>query len=107
MCTLVCHTVTTINMYFDVVPHAVQIDVRCNEMKTKDNVTCNIVASVMYKVDPKMIEKAFYGLEDVVEQLSSYVQDTIRAGVAKLDLDKLCVTVPASASHSGVPHMST
>jgi len=67
-----------------------QLDVRVST-KTKDNVFVDILISAQYKVtdDDNQIYKAFYELEDVSEQIRSYLFDVVRAEVPKMTLDEV------------------
>ncbi len=61
------------------------------DTKTKDNVFVKIKVSVQYRVknNPKMIYKSVYELENVEEQISSYIFDVVRAEVPKLTIDEI------------------
>ena len=67
-----------------------QLDVRVST-KTKDNVFVDILISAQYKVtdEDNQIYKAFYELEDVEEQIRSYLFDVVRAEVPKMTLDEV------------------
>ena len=67
-----------------------QLDVRVST-KTKDNVFVDILISAQYKVtdENNQIYKAFYELEDVKEQIRSYLFDVVRAEVPKMTLDEV------------------
>lgn len=67
-----------------------QLDVRVST-KTKDNVFVVIVVSTQYKIlnDKAQIYKSFYELEDVKEQINSYLFDVVRAEVPKMKLDEV------------------
>jgi len=67
-----------------------QLDVRVST-KTKDNVFVDILISAQYKVtdEDNQIYKAFYELEDVKEQIRSYLFDVVRAEVPKMTLDEV------------------
>ena len=67
-----------------------QLDVRVST-KTKDNVFVDIVVSAQYRIlnDKTQIYKSFYELEDVKEQINSYLFDVVRAEVPKMKLDEV------------------
>lgn len=67
-----------------------QLDVRVST-KTKDNVFVDIVVSAQYKIlnEKTQIYKSFYELEDVKEQINSYLFDVVRAEVPKMKLDEV------------------
>ena len=67
-----------------------QLDVRVST-KTKDNVFVDIVVSTQYRVqnDEDQIYKSYYELEDVREQIKSYLFDVVRAEVPKMKLDEV------------------
>lgn len=58
------------------------------ETKTKDDVFVLISAAVQYKIIEGQGYKAFYVLKNPLEQIESYVFDTIRAQVPKMALDE-------------------
>ncbi len=59
------------------------------ETKTKDDVFVRLVVSVQYliSVEKDGIKKAFYQFDNPTQQIQSYVFDSIRSEVPKLDLD--------------------
>lgn len=59
------------------------------ETKTHDNVFANVHLSIQYKVLEEQVQDAVYKLTNVVEQMSSYVYNTVRAFVATIKLDEL------------------
>jgi len=62
-----------------------QLDLYC-ETKTLDNVICSIAIAVQYKVtDPY---KNYYTLSDPKAQIRAYVEDSIRATIPQMTLDK-------------------
>lgn len=63
-----------------------QLDVQV-ETKTKDNVFINIMVAVQYYTDPEKAVTSFYKLDNAKKQFTSYVFDTIRSQVPKLNLD--------------------
>ena len=63
-----------------------QLDVMV-ETKTKDNVFVKLKVSVQFKILSDAIYEAFYRLENPLEQITSYVFDTVRAEVPKMKLD--------------------
>ena len=63
-----------------------QIDVPI-ETKTKDDVFVNMRVSVHVKVIKSKVRESFYELENPYAQISSYIFDTVRAEVPKLNLD--------------------
>ncbi|XP_026432851.1 hypersensitive-induced response protein 1-like isoform X2 [Papaver somniferum] len=62
-----------------------QLDVKC-EIKTKDNVFVNVVASIQYRALGEKASDAFYKLSNTRGQIQAYVFD-VRASVPKLILD--------------------
>ncbi|RXK06062.1 SPFH domain-containing protein [Halarcobacter bivalviorum] len=67
-----------------------QLDVRVST-KTKDNVFVDVVVSAQYRIldDKNQIYKSYYELEDVQEQINSYLFDVVRAEVPKMKLDEV------------------
>ncbi len=67
-----------------------QLDVRVST-KTKDNVFVDVVVSAQYRIlnDKAQIYKSYYELEDVQEQINSYLFDVVRAEVPKMKLDEV------------------
>ncbi len=63
-----------------------QLDVLV-ETKTKDDVFVRMKVSVQYQIKPAQVYDAFYQLSDPVDQITSYVFDTVRAEVPKMKLD--------------------
>jgi len=63
-----------------------QLDVSV-ETKTKDNVFVTVVVSVLYKIIPDNVQEAFYKLTDPKSQIRSYVFDSVRATVPRMELD--------------------
>ncbi|MCE2495110.1 MAG: SPFH domain-containing protein [Flavobacteriales bacterium] len=63
-----------------------QLDVLV-ETKTKDDVFVRMKISVQYQIKPAQVYDAFYQLSDPVDQITSYVFDTVRAEVPKMKLD--------------------
>ena len=63
-----------------------QLDVLV-ETKTKDDVFVRMKVSVQYQIKPAQAYDAFYQLSDPVDQITSYVFDTVRAEVPKMKLD--------------------
>jgi len=59
------------------------------ETKTKDNVFVMITCTLMYNVDEARAYDAYYKLTDTRRQIESYVFDTIRSTVPKMELDQL------------------
>lgn len=63
------------------------IDVRPQEVITKDNVNVTVDAVVYYQIiDP---EKAVFGVSDVILAVSQLAQTTLRARIGELELDQL------------------
>lgn len=58
------------------------------ETKTKDNVFVKTAISVQYSVIPAKVYESFYKLNNVEQQISSYVFDTVRSVVPKMNLDE-------------------
>ncbi|MCS7086229.1 MAG: SPFH domain-containing protein, partial [Bacteroidia bacterium] len=65
-----------------------QLDVAV-ETTTEDNVFVHIQVSVQYMVDPAKVYEAYYKLNNVKEQITSYVFDVVRARVPLLKLDNV------------------
>ena len=65
-----------------------QLDVTV-ETKTEDNVFVHIVVAVQYYVLPDKVYDAFYKLDDVTRQVTSFVFDVVRARVPRIKLDDL------------------
>jgi len=65
-----------------------QLDIEC-ETKTHDNVFVTLMINVQFKVIHNQERDAFYALEDYKKQINSYVFDTVRSAVPKINLDKV------------------
>jgi len=65
-----------------------QLDISC-ETKTHDNVFVTLMINVHFKVIHDHEHDAFYSLEDHKKQINSYVFDTVRSAVPKINLDKV------------------
>lgn len=63
-----------------------QLDVNI-ETKTQDDVFVKLQVSVHVQIMRNKVREAFYELDDPYSQISSYIFDTVRAEVPKLDLD--------------------
>lgn len=63
-----------------------QLDIQI-ETKTNDDVFVKLQVSVHVQIMKNKVQDAFYELEDPYGQISSYIFDTVRAEVPKLDLD--------------------
>lgn len=63
-----------------------QLDIHI-ETKTKDNVFVKLQVSVHVQIVKSKVREAFYELDNPYNQISSYIFDTVRAEVPKLDLD--------------------
>ena len=57
------------------------------ETKTKDNVFVKVLVSVQYQVLPTKLYEAFYRLQKPGDQITSYVFDSVRSQVPKMNLD--------------------
>lgn len=57
------------------------------ETKTKDDVFVKLTVSVHVQIMKNKVVEAFYELDEPYTQISSYIFDTVRAEVPKLDLD--------------------
>lgn len=68
-----------------------QLKVRV-ETKTRDNVFCNIAISVQYMVREENARLAYYSLSSPQQQISSFVENTVRSRVAEIELDQLFVS---------------
>ena len=84
-----------LNMYIPVIQqiHTISNKLKENtftfEIKTKDNVFANLIISIQYKVKDENTQKAFYQMENPVEQMSSYIENIIRTTTPKMTLDEL------------------
>lgn len=65
-----------------------QIQVKV-ESNTNDNVFCILDIQVQYKVNPDEVYDAYYSLQNVKSQISSYVLDSVRDKVPTRNLDNL------------------
>ena len=65
-----------------------QLDVMV-ETKTKDDVFVKMKVSVQFRILSDAVYDAFYKLENPLEQINSYVFDTVRAEVPKMKLDEV------------------
>jgi regulator of protease activity HflC (stomatin/prohibitin superfamily) len=63
-----------------------QLDIHI-ETKTKDDVFVKLQVSVHVQIMKSKVKEAFYELDDPYSQISSYIFDTVRAEVPKLELD--------------------
>lgn len=63
-----------------------QLDIHI-ETKTKDDVFVKLQVSVHVQIMKSKVREAFYELDDPYSQISSYIFDTVRAEVPKLELD--------------------
>ncbi|MFK7799550.1 MAG: SPFH domain-containing protein [Aureispira sp.] len=63
-----------------------QLDIHI-ETKTKDDVFVKLQVSVHVQIMRNKVKEAFYELDDPYSQISSYIFDTVRAEVPKLELD--------------------
>jgi len=57
------------------------------ETKTQDNVFVRVQITVMYRIIPESAVAAHYKLTDPQAQIRSYVSDTVRSSLPRLDLD--------------------
>jgi regulator of protease activity HflC (stomatin/prohibitin superfamily) len=64
-----------------------QLDVSV-ETKTKDNVFVMVIVSVQYRVIRSKVQAAYYKLTDPRSQIRSYVFDTVRSTVPRMELDE-------------------
>jgi len=60
-----------------------------NEAKTKENVFVTLSISIQYRVEPEHVKQAFYSMENPERQMTSFVEDAIRAIVPTLELEQL------------------
>lgn len=88
------------------ISNRVQQDVFTFETKTKDNVFVILGIAVQYQIKPENTEKAFFSLDNPVEQINSYIENVVRARVPKMILDDLfesqddiCTYVEDQLSH--------
>merc|ERR1712196_242187 len=58
------------------------------DTKTKDNVAISVGTAIQYHVLTDEVEKAYYKLTNVEQQIQSYVDDVVRASIPKLTLDE-------------------
>jgi len=75
------------------------------ETKTKDNVFVNVVVSVQYEVVETEIENAFYKLSEPKSQIRSYVFDSVRSIVPKMELDQVFLS-KEEVAHGVRDHLS-
>ena len=59
------------------------------ESKTKDNVFVNIKVSVQYQVLPNAVHNAFYMLSNPIQQIRSYIFNSIRGQVPTYEIDQI------------------
>lgn len=59
------------------------------QVKTSDNVFTNLGIAVQHRIKPENSEKAFFSLDKPYGQINSYIENTIRAKVPKMELDEL------------------
>ena len=59
------------------------------ETKTKNNVFVTLSIAVQYAVKPDSVYDAYYKLTDPEEQIESYIYDTVRSEVPKMELNDL------------------
>ena len=57
------------------------------ETKTQDNVFVKVMVSVQYQVIPTKVYEAYYKLQSPGDQITSYVFDSVRSNVPKMNLD--------------------
>src|SRR5438874_760524 len=57
------------------------------ETKTLDNVFVKVMVSVQYQVIQAKVYAAFYKLQSPGDQITSYVFDSVRSNVPKMNLD--------------------
>lgn len=57
------------------------------ESKTKDNVFVTVPVAVQYVIRENQVVDAYYRLSDPEDQIRSYVFDTVRSALSRLDLD--------------------
>src|SRR5260370_7381861 len=57
------------------------------ETKTMDNVFVKVMVSVQYQVIQSKVYAAYYKLQSPVDQITSYVFDSVRSNVPKMNLD--------------------
>jgi len=58
------------------------------ETKTHDNVIVNVETTVLYRIDSRFIDKAFFKLTDERGQIGSYVDDVVRSELPGRTLDE-------------------
>ena len=66
-------------------------------IKTKDNVFSTIHIGLQYQITPENSKKAFLSLDDAEEQLSTFVQASVRAEAPRMTLDELFASQDAIA----------
>lgn len=59
------------------------------DVKTADNLFVQFPVAIQYFVTPQHVEKAHYELDDPVEQIRTYVFNTVRSECAKMQFDAL------------------
>lgn len=63
-------------------------ELKCNlETKTLDNVFVTVHVSVQYQAIREKVYSAYYSLEDVEQQMRSYVFDVVRSSLCQMTLD--------------------
>jgi regulator of protease activity HflC (stomatin/prohibitin superfamily) len=58
-------------------------------VKTKDNVFTGLELAVQYKIEPDDVEKAYFSLSNPVEQIGSYIENTVRSHIPTMSFDQL------------------
>lgn len=66
------------------ISNRVQQDVFTFETKTKDNVFVVLGIAVQYQIKPENTEKAFFSLDNPIEQINSYIENVVRSRVPKM-----------------------
>jgi len=78
--------------------------------KTKDNVFVTIQVVVLYRIpDARMAQLAAYKLQDLKSQLNSFVDDTLRTTIAKVDIDDVFTMsheLAAAVKRDAAPRMT-
>jgi regulator of protease activity HflC (stomatin/prohibitin superfamily) len=63
-------------------------ELKCNlETKTLDNVFVTVHVSVQYQAIREKVYSAFYSLQDLQQQMRSYIFDVVRSSLCQMTLD--------------------
>jgi regulator of protease activity HflC (stomatin/prohibitin superfamily) len=59
------------------------------EVKTKDNVFARLNLAVQYKIYPENTEKAYFSLDNPINQIDAYIENVVRSKVPGMTIDAL------------------